>query len=368
MTDPDAGVPSAWAAFVDGLRDAGERIDRQTAGLPPSERADAYRALLRGLNNQLGRFEVDRERPELVFFNGWREKMFMDNPDFRYRVADIRDDHRYRIEGTTGGAAYVSITVYTSGGTLDAAATSRIDSDELAIGDDGSFTVTLARTRPDEPGDWLPLPEGASSVWVRHFHRDVATDELGDCRIEPLDDVEPPPSIEPGRFARHLGRLGAGIASFPSVFDHATRHDLAHPNEVRHWEEMAGGAAFTEPGIHYLRGSWQLGPDEALVLDGVPAPSRYWSILLYSRFLNSLDHRSRRVSATDATATLAETSTGRRYRFVLAGRDPGPDRGDWLDTEGRAFGIFVFRFLHPASTPALPDVRVVALADLAAGR
>src|SRR3546814_9900635 len=79
-----SGAPEqAWADLVDSLRDAGERLVAQTAELSEMERADALRALLRGLNNQLGRFEVDRERPELVAFNGWREKMFMDNPDFR---------------------------------------------------------------------------------------------------------------------------------------------------------------------------------------------------------------------------------------------------------------------------------------------
>ena len=123
---------------------------------------------------------------------------------------------------------------------------------------------------------------------------------------------------------------------------------------------MTGGAGFTEPNIHYLRGSWRLGADEALVIEGEPPPSRYWNVLLYSRFLNSLDHRARRVSRTDATAELVDG----RYRFVLAGRDPG-GVGDWLDTEGRPFGIFVLRFLQPASEPELPAVRVVPIAELA---
>src|SRR5690349_17815539 len=153
--------------FVDGLREAGERLAAQTAGLSEAEQADAFRALLRGLNNQLGRFEVDRRRPELVFFNGWREKMLMDNPDFRYWVADIRDDGRYRIRGTVGDAAYTSITVYTSAGTLDAAAAARIDSDSFAVAPDGTVEVTLSRDDPDDGGDWVALPETASSVWVR---------------------------------------------------------------------------------------------------------------------------------------------------------------------------------------------------------
>jgi hypothetical protein len=134
------------------------------------------------------------------------------------------------------------------------------------------------------------------------------------------------------------------------------------PNEVRHWSEMAGGAAFTEPGIHYLRGAWQLADGEALVVEGEPPPCRWWNVLLYSRFLNSLDHRARSVSRTDATARLVDG----RYRFVISGRDPGGG-WDWLDTEGRPFGLFVFRFLQPDHEPELPTVRRCGVDELGEG-
>jgi hypothetical protein len=142
------------------------------------------------------------------------------------------------------------------------------------------------------------------------------------------------------------------------------RADEAHVNELREWSEMTGGAVFTEPNIRYLRGGWQLAAGEALVIEGDVVPCRYWNVLLYSRFLNSLDHRGRPVSRTGATATV----TDGRYRFVLAADDPGPGQGDWLDTEGRPFGIVVVRFLQPVGGPTVPTTRVVTLADLRGGR
>jgi hypothetical protein len=360
-TDDDPVGPEAWTAFVEGLRAAGERLAADTADLPAAEQADGYRALLRGLGNQLGRFEVDRERPELVPFNDWRQKLFMDNPDFRYWVADIRDDRRYRITGAVGDAVYLSVTAYSSSGTLSASAAARVDSDSLSFDGDGRFTLTVARDAPPDGGDWLELPEGTSAVWVRQFFHDARSDRLGWCRIDPIDDVAVPASIEPDRFARHLERLGRGMAGIPGVFASSMRDDLAHPNEVRHWSEMAGGAAVTEPNIHYLRGSWQLDEDEALVLEGDVVPCRYWNVLLYSRFLISLDHRSRSVSRTDGTARLVDG----RYRIVISASDPG-GRGDWLDSEGRSFGMFVFRFLQPDREPELPAVRRCRVADLTA--
>lgn len=349
----------AWATFVDGLRAAGEQLAASTADLDPVEQADGYRALLRALTNQLGRFEVDRERPELVPFNGWRQKMLMDNPDFRYWVADIRDDRRYRITGALGDAVYLSVTAYSSSGTLDASATSRVDSASITFDGEGRFELVVARDQPAEGGDWLALPQGASTLWVRQFHHDAANDQLGWCRIEPLDEAAVPPAIDPDRFAHRLERLGRGIAAFPAIFAASVRDDLAHPNEIRHWSEMAGGAAFTEPDIHYLRGSWQLDEGEALVVEGDAVPCRYWNVLLYSRFLNSLDYRSRTVSRTDGSAQLVDG----RYRIVISASDPGVP-GDWLDSEGRRFGLFVFRFLQPDREPVLPAVRRCRVADL----
>ena len=345
---------TAWAGFVEALGAAGDRLARDTAGLDDTERADAYRALLRALGNQLGRFEVDRDRPELVPFNGWRQKFLMDNPDFRYWVADVRPGGRYRITGNRGDAVYMSITAYRSGGVADAAATTRLDSDAITFDDDGGFSITVGGERP-AGGDHLALADGTTTLWLRQFHDDVRTDRLGWCTIEPVEAPATPAVIDPDRFAHQVGRLASTMAAVPKIQAAAAKADGAQPNQLRPWSEMVGGAVFTEPNIHYLRGGWQLLPGEALVIEGDVVPCRYWNALLYSRFLNSLDHRSRPVSRTGATATIRDG----RYRLVLAADDPGPEHGDWLDTEGRPFGIVVLRFLQPAHEPAVPTATVV---------
>lgn len=357
--EPDPAA--AWAALVAGMQRAGEKLDRVTADLDPAERADGYRAMLRALNNHLGRFETDRERPELVAFNEWREKMLMDNPDFKYWVADIRDDRTYRITGSMGDAVFLSVTVYRSGGVLDAQATSRLDSDTITIGDDGSFEIVISKERPDDDTPWIELLDDSTSVWVRQFYADVERDRLGGCEIVAADPAPPEAYIHPARFDHQLGRLGKVMTSLPTMLERSVEYDLAHTNEIRHWSEMTNGAAFTEPGIHYLRGSWDLDDDQALLVEGTAPACRYWNILLYSRYCNSLDHRRRPVSATNATATLA----GDRYRFALSAAPPASG-ADWLDTEGRRFGMFVMRFLLPEHEPELPTVTVVDRASLGA--
>jgi hypothetical protein len=228
----------------------------------------------------------------------------------------------------------------------------------LRFDDDGRFSVTLSAEKP-ATGDWLRLPEGVSAVWVRQFYEDARRDALGTCAIEPLDDGPPPVFIEPGRFAHQLARLGPALARVAAALGAVEQDERPRGNHVRHWSEMQGGAAFTEPGIHYLRGAWELGPDEALVLEGTAVACRYWNVLLYSRFLNSLDYRHRTVSLTGSRIPLRDG----RYRLMLAARDPGVP--GWLDTEGRPFGLFVLRWLHPEKTPELPALRVVPVGDLA---
>jgi len=350
-------VANAWAEFADGIQKAGRRLAESPAGSNNIDTdTDGYLALLRALNNLLGRVETDTERPELVAFNGWRQKFFMDNPDYRYWITDIRDDRSYQITGNTGGSAYQSITVYSGTGVGDAAAVSRIDSDGLGTDTAGDFAVTLSRKRGDAP-TWLELPAGATSMWVRHVHDDIDNDHPGWCRIETADPPDAPPRTDADRLGRDLTRLGKFFAHLPAAFDLAVAADVAAPNSVRRWSAMAGGAAFTEPGIAYLRGSWRLEPGEALVVEGGLPPCRHWNIVLYNRFLNSLDHRHRTVSRTGATSTM----TDGRYRFALADRDPGVDGYDWLDTEGRDFGLFVMRFLQPDTDPVLPELRRVRL-------
>jgi hypothetical protein len=194
-------------------------------------------------------------------------------------------------------------------------------------------------------------------VWVRQFYDDPTRMD-GTCTITRLDPVAQPPLIEPGRFARRLANMGSTLDTASKVIAHGGRGAEA-VNGVREWSEMQGGAVYTEPGIHYQRGAWQLDAGQALVIEGTMTPARHMSVLLYSRFLNSLDYRNRQVSLTGPRI---RTDADGRFRLVIAAEDPGAP--NWLDTEGRPYGIFVIRWLQPEATPLLPTARVVSLVDL----
>ncbi|MBL8552797.1 MAG: DUF1214 domain-containing protein [Phenylobacterium sp.] len=357
MEETASGPHQAWQGFVEALAEAGRRMEAASGDLSPQERADGFRALARALSNQLGRLEVDDARPELAPFNLWRSKFYMDNPDCLYWVAEIAGGGCYRIEGVARHAAFTSVNVYEGQG-LEAQTVARITSDELVLDARGRFTLTLGGAAGDAVGQWVPIPAGANMVWVRQFYDDPERMD-GDCAIARVDDVPAPPLIEAARFTRRLKNTGVTLERAAKVLARSAAQETDAANSIREWSEMQGGAVYTEPGIHYQRGAWRLEPGRALVIEGRAVAARHWSVLLYSRFLNSLDYRNRTVSLAGPRVRMDADG---RFRIVIAGEDPGV--ANWLDTEGRPYGLFVIRWLQPAETPELPAVRVVAIADL----
>ena len=354
---------AAWEIFTKSLSAAGRMMDDATKGLSSEERADGFRALIRTVNNQLARLEVDRINPEFSPFNTWRQKFFMDNPDFLYWVADIDDKIQYRITGNRGDAVFMSITVYAGKG-LKASSEARVTSDELHFNDEGDFEVVLSRERFFKTEtDWLEMPEGGNVVWLRQFYNDVHKDTMGSCEIEGKGDAPVPPFIEPVHFSRRMARLGPLFEVIATTFTSGQAGEIERGNHIREWSRMQGGAVYTEPGIFYHRGAWKLEPGQGLVITGQVVEARYWNIQLYSRYLNSLDHRYRKVSLTGGQADINPDGT---FRLVLSAEDPGVT--NWLDTEGRPFGMFVIRWLHPVTKPELPGVRMINLSEIRGDR
>ncbi len=347
----------SWHHMVEVLRRAGERMDEGTRILSEDERADGFRALARALANQIGRLEVDDAHPELDPFNLWRNKFYMDNPDFLYWVGEISDDASYLIEGRAPGAVFLSINVYAGKG-LVAQTVARVTSDDLAIKEDGSFSVSLGKIQSHPDSLHVPLPEGSNMIWVRQFYEEPPKGEAV-ARILRLDRPPTPPFIEATRFARRLDRMGLVLDEASKRIAGGARLALEGKNQIRVWVEAQGGAVYTEPGIYYHSGGWDLQPGQALLIEGRMAPARFMNIMLYSRFHNSLDYNNRQVSLTGKSI---RTDADGNFRLVLAGENPNCP--NWLDTEGRPQGMFLIRWLQPEVTPDLPTVRVVPIGDV----
>jgi hypothetical protein len=102
-----------------------------------------------------------------------------------------------------------------------------------------------------------------------------------------------------------------------------------------------------------------LGPDQALVMTGRWPDCRFANVSLWNRFQQTLDYANRSVSL-NRRQTHPEPDGS--FRIVLAHRDPGCP--NWLDTEGRAFGLVFWRYFLPAGPVETPRAEVIPFASL----
>jgi hypothetical protein len=116
-----------------------------------------------------------------------------------------------------------------------------------------------------------------------------------------------------------------------------------------------GGA----PTIGYGAGWWQLGPDEALLITTDAPDADYWGWTVHHRYrLDSGDFARRQ---TSLNMTQAYVDDDGRIRFALAATDPAAP--NWIDTEGHAEGMVVYRSIGTRSRP-VPECQVVPVATL----
>ncbi|MDP6874869.1 MAG: DUF1214 domain-containing protein [Alphaproteobacteria bacterium] len=355
----DVDVKAGWDAFIAGVQTAVERMDQMTRDMQPGERADGFQVLTRTLGAAHEELEMDRIRPEPVPHNLSSNKFLMDNPDGKYWTFELDPSQHYRLSGNLGAAAYTAIAIYRAKEKWhDTEICANINGADLETDGSGDFELLLGGENPGH-GNWLPLDGDARTVWIRQFFNDVYNERPSRFDIVNLDPKAPPAALDPDLLAQRLTRAGRKMKSMTSAIRHAAEHELSRGNHVRVWSEMLGGAVFTSSDIWYQRGAWDLAEDEALVLQGVAPPSQFWNIVLYSRFLNSLDHRNRPVSLTGGKVS---TDSDGNYRLIISASDPG--LANWLDTEGRGKGMFALRWVCPETQPELPTAKVVKLADL----
>jgi hypothetical protein len=101
---------------------------------------------------------------------------------------------------------------------------------------------------------------------------------------------------------------------------------------------------------------WDLGPDDALIIESEVPEARYWSLQLYpDGWFELADPVERITSLNDRQFRLSDDG---RIRAVVSHRDPGVD--NWLDAGGRQRGLCTLRWFWPLSDAAPePTARLV---------
>ena len=115
-----------------------------------------------------------------------------------------------------------------------------------------------------------------------------------------------------------------------------------------------GAAAENRPVI----GSWQLGPDEALVVEVEEPQGLYWSFSLGNPWWETIDYARHQSSLNGHQADVDDDGL---VRIVVAHHDPG--FANWLDTAGHGSGPVILRCVRTETAP-VPTTTVVPFSRL----
>jgi hypothetical protein len=370
-SDDDLVSGRAWTDLLEALGRAGSILTSDRSPTTAVDQASGYRHLL-----VLVALAIDEalrpSDPYDPFFAPANVdnvlKWGMDCPDAAYTGAAIRPDATYRIRGQRSTVRYLGFQVMSG-----IANSGNVVADDLDMGPDGTFEIILCST--PQPGNWMDLPEGSSSVVVRQFFYDWDTEEPARLEIECLEPgtARPPGADAPGpgtTWARPDVLSAAGVARQLRALGEFVEASVEFWLDVEEGGRAQGVNVFRPPAARTdiggaaenvtVWGSWELGEDDALLIEVTPPESLYWSVSLGTYWWETIDYANHQSSLNGHQAVVDDDGV---FRAVVAARDPGI--ANWLDTAGNGAGAMIFRWVRATEAP-VPATRVVPLADLTA--
>jgi len=283
--------------------------------------------------------QADPEHPRFFDMSPPGRMIGGPNPDGRYLLAMIRGDRAYRVTGTRGTSAYLGFQVLAGTGLTPRRMAAYLSDTELRL-DSGSFDVVFA---PDDPGggtaQWVKIPDDASSIVVREYLGDIATEQPATMTI---DAVAPAPlrAVSDDDAAEQFTAMAWTIVKLATLHRTIKPELLTQPNVLVTAAAAELGGADTTPDNLYMIGTFALEADESLVLEFTPPDTRYWNVTLENIWHECLEPRHRHSSVTNKGVT---PDADGKVRIAIGADDFG--HGHWLDTGGRRRGFTVLRWL-----------------------
>lgn len=363
--DPVAKVTSAeaWKEFCGLLEKAGEVILREDLDTTPFDRAEGLRYLTRLMRAGFVSF-AERTGPAHPRFRAMPDlvKMGLDNPDNFYVSASVTGSRSYRIRGRRGNIHYLSFAAQNQNFAARDKITGgagHLEDSELKLEPDGSFEIIASQEQ--QPGNWLRMNPDTAQILVRQTFLDRAKETPVELEIECIGEEGSPPPLDPARVPGMLmgsAMYAIGCAQWFADWvvdfrNHAPVNQFHLPSEETH--RHVGG----DPNIRIWLGLWQLGPEEALVIEATPPSCDYWNFQLGNIWAESLDYNFHRVHINNGQAKLRDDGS---VQLVVAHRDPG--HPNWIDTAGHEHGTMAVRWVRADAHPE-PRCRVVKLSELA---
>jgi hypothetical protein len=344
----------AWSHLLDGLRKASEVVLADAGRYNAADMAAGFRHLLVllgiGLDNALREesgsvLAVKPSSVDSIY------KWGMDCPDCIYTGSSLRGGETYRLWGNRGTARYVGLQSMAG-----MASSANVLLDELDLGPNGEVDLILSAEHHD--GNWLEIADDATALVVRHFFYDWDTEVASSLNIERIgakSEKAARPAEDPRAVvARQLIALGDFVVANLEFFLQFARPEKPNSFNAPLDGTAMGAAAENRPVI----GSWEIAPDEALVVEVSPPQGLYWSYSLGNPWWETIDYGSHQSSLNGHQATVDDDGI---LRTVIAHEDPGV--ANWLDTAGHSVGPIILRCVRTETAP-VPTMRRVAFSDI----
>jgi hypothetical protein len=267
------------------------------------------------------------------------------NADNVYRHARVSPRHAYVVRGRMHSCEEFALAIREGFRHTDRPATlAELTASDVGIGSGDDFELLLggSGTEPRR----VPLPEGAIMCSIREYYYDWRELEPATWTIERIGGPPNPP---------------------PPYRDHLmealdlTERSLSYWNEymrvarARQEDNTFGSKVDVPRGLQisqFLFCFYDLGPDEALIVESEIPDARYWSFQLYGLHYFRPFDIARPTSLNHRQVVPDEDGS---VRIVLAERDPGVP--NWLEAS-RPLGLLNYRHFWGAPLPS-PLTRVV---------
>ena len=340
-------LSQAFGDLLDELRAVEQRFLAAEPPLDEADVLDGYRLTFSLLRVAVDAYVWgDKDNPRFVDVIGPYQKWGGDNSDAFYQLAPVSPGRSYRVHGNRGDSVYLSLTVY-------------------AGPDDGHYSTRIERTfnqrsmQFDADGNFEFLLTGRDEDAVVALTRDYLDNPETDRRATwTIEAIDPPARRHDDRtdLARRMRAAKTWINEQVSFIP--TR--INPPNEIAEPFPVPQHAyGWSAADAAYAMGSYDLQPDQALIIEGTSPECVFWNLCLWNPFLHTYDYTYERVTINGAHIRYQPDGS---WRIVVSDQDPG--HPNWVSTAGRQRGLIWLRWFLPDQTPSRPVCRVVPIDEV----
>ena len=353
----------SWEDFCDTLKSAGQTILAEGSPDNALDRAEGFRYLSRLTRAALEAFLEYADPLAPVLHRPIHEtaKIGADNPDNYYQHATLSGAYEYRIRGQRGTIHYLDFGTQSAGvaSTGDSEQGGHLDASDIEMDADGNFEILISCE--EKAGNWLRMTPDTTAIIVRQTFLDRGTEIPADLTIERIGGDGQPTQITAESLDAGLKQASGLVVSCASLFSNwAEGFRENHCNELPKFDDSISMGAGGDPSICYYHSYWELGIEDALVIEVTPPQCESWNFQLDNHWMESLDYRHYQIHVNKHTAVYESDGS---VRIVVSHSDPGVP--NWINTVGHAQGTMCFRWIRADEHPQ-PKTRVVKRSEIMA--